>query len=545
MNKSTQSQPSSNSFGYKSWREGFVTAILRIASILGIAVLAIVLPNAATASRIFFVILYIILLAITVAPVKYSVRGLILLSTIFAIGVYSMLTLNPFGGSIFFIAFITLAALLFDQRIDIVSLAAGILALAAAAILNYFGVLRYETQASAAAPAQWIGYGIVFTATSVALIIAINQFKKEYTDAAKGMQNTFQTLASEREQWENRFLERTSDLELRDAQTRSAALIAKALTETQDIQELMELSARLISDQLGYYHAGLYLLDERHKNAFLQASSSAAGKQLIGQGFPIEPDRLNPFNQVVQQNRPCLVSDAENANFVRDINFPLTRSRMILPLTIRNDVIGIMDVHSEQQRPFTLRDVELIQPLAYLVAVSIDNIHLMNETRNLARQLEASSSVQIRQTWTKLTSRRKSSYQYTPAGVRPIFTGNRSDQTGGLFVPLILHGQNIGQITLKRKSAAPWSERERILVEKVATQVTLALENSRLVDETQKSALRDKVIANTSARVRQTLDVESVLRTAATELRRVFDLKEAEISIGTEQVENAIPSEKA
>ncbi|MBI5951237.1 MAG: GAF domain-containing protein [Chloroflexi bacterium] len=544
MNRTTQPQPSTNSVNYKSWREGFVTAILRIASILGIAVLAIVFPNAAIASRIFFVVLYVILLAITVAPVKYSVRALILLSTIFAIGVYSMLTLNPFGGSIFFIAFITLAALLFDQRIDIVSMAMGILALAAAAILNYFGVLRYGTQASAA-PAQWAGYGIVFTATSVALIIAINQFKKEYADAAKGMQNTFQTLANEREQWENRFLERTSDLELRDTQTHSAALISKALTEMQDIPDLVELTARLISDQIGYYHAGLYLLDERHKNAFLQASSSAAGKQLIGQGFPIEPDRLNPFNQVVQQNRPCLVSDAENANFVRDINFPLTRSRMILPLTIRNDVIGILDVHSEQLQSFTLRDVEMIQPLADLVAVSIDNIRLMNQTRNLARQLEASSSAQIRQTWTKLTSRRKSSYQYTPAGVRPIFTGNRSDQTGGLLVPLVLHGQNIGQITLKRKSAAPWSERERILVEKVATQVTLALENSRLVDETQKSALRDKVIANTSARVRQTLDVESVLRTAATELRRVFDLKEAEISIGTDQVENAIPSEKA
>jgi hypothetical protein len=35
--------------------------------------------------------------------------------------------------------------------------------------------------------------------------------------------------------------------------------------------------------------------------------------------------------------------------------------------------------------------------------------------------------------------------------------------------------------------------------------------------------------------VRETLDVESVVRTAATELRKVFDLKEAEILIGTTQ----------
>jgi hypothetical protein len=41
------------------------------------------------------------------------------------------------------------------------------------------------------------------------------------------------------------------------------------------------------------------------------------------------------------------------------------------------------------------------------------------------------------------------------------------------------------------------------------------------------------MIANISSRVRETLDVDAVVRTAALELRRVFDLKEAEVSIGT------------
>jgi K+-sensing histidine kinase KdpD len=116
---------------------------------------------------------------------------------------------------------------------------------------------------------------------------------------------------------------------------------------------------------------------------------------------------------------------------------------------------------------------------------------------------------------------------------------NKQDNPDGLRVPLILHGENIGNILLKRKgSTTAWSERERVLVEKVAAQVALALENSRLVDETQKNAIRDQVIANISSRVRETLDIESVLRTATTELRRAFDLKEAEISIGVPQAEN-------
>jgi GAF domain-containing protein len=211
----------------------------------------------------------------------------------------------------------------------------------------------------------------------------------------------------------------------------------------------------------------------------------------------------------------------------------------MLPITVRSNVIGLLDMHSDQPQAFTTQDAEVLQTLADLVAISIDNVRLINETKNLVHQLEANTSAQTRETWTKFTSRRKPAYQYTPAGVRPLFASTQQDNLDGLQVPLMLHGQNIGNIMLKRKGAsAAWSERERILVEKVANQVALALENSRLVDETQKNALRDQMIANISARVRETLDVESVLRTATTELRRVFDLKEAEISIGTPQAEN-------
>ncbi|MBI3162556.1 MAG: GAF domain-containing protein, partial [Chloroflexi bacterium] len=168
-----------------------------------------------------------------------------------------------------------------------------------------------------------------------------------------------------------------------------------------------------------------------------------------------------------------------------------------------------------------------------LVAISIDNVRLIDETKSLVSQLGVTTSMQTRETWAKYTIRQRPAYQYTPEGVRPLFSNARLEDKEGLHIPLILHGQKIGGIMLKRKGVnASWSERERVLIEKVADQVALALENSRLVDETQKNAMRNQVIANISNRVRETLDVESVIRTATTEFRRVFDLKEVEISIG-------------
>jgi len=532
----------SGSFDYKGWRENFIVTILRIACVLGITIIAASFPTATTTDRVLFISLYIILLAITVVRVNYSTRAFTLLFMVFIVGVNSILAWGPWlDGSVFFIAFIVLSALLFDQRVDIIALAVSIFTFLLIGTLEQLGIYQFMSpDVPVTGLIDWAAYTIDFSIISIILVIAISQLKKEFSHLAQSMQNTFQTLTTERAQLEDRVRERTDELASRAVQLRSSASVSRTIAEIQDVSNLMETATKLTSEQFGYYQVGLYLLDERKKTAFLQSASSATGKELIGQGFRVEPDRLNPINQVVEYNRPYITSDMDNPNFVRDANFPLTRSRMILPLTVRNDVIGILDMHSDQPRSFNMQDAEVLQTLADLVAISIDNVRLINETKNLVRQLEANTSAQTQETWTKFTRRHKPAYQYTPAGVRPVFVSKHDDDKEGMRIPLVLHGQNIGNILLKRKGAsASWSERERILVEKVADQVALALENNRLVDETRKSAFRDQIIANVSARVRENLEVESVLRTATTELRRVFDLKEAEISIGILQAENA------
>ena len=530
----------SSAFDYIGWREQFIITVLRIACVLGAALIATSFPTASATDRVLFPSLYLILLAITVLKTPYSVRAASLLLMIYIIGTNSLLSWGPWlDGSIFFIAFTILAALLFDNRIDLIALILSALTFVTLGVLQQLGI--YEPSAKGVPPTiatDWAAYTVDFSIVSAIILVATNQFKKALTQVIFEMQNAFNSLTTEREKLEDRVRERTEELEARAIQLRAATSVTRTIAGIQDISELLSETTRLITDEFGYYHSGLYLLDERKRTAFLQASSSATGKSLIGQGFRIEPNKLNMTNLVIEQRRPQIAMDVGDANFIRDPNFPLTRSRIMLPLTVRGQVIGILDIHSDQPRTFDGQDAEVLQTLADLVAISIDNVRLIDETKSLIYELESNTTLQTRETWSKFTSRHKPAYQYTPAGVRPLFSKIKTEKADGLHVPMILHGQNIGNIVLKRKGiSSTWSERERILVEKVAAQVALALENSRLVDETQKNAMRNQVIANISSRVRETLDVESVVRTATTELRRVFDLKEAEISIGAPQPE--------
>lgn len=530
--------PVSPSYDYRKWRENFMLAILRASVVLGVFLIAFSFGGSSAIVRYLYILLYAVVFGVTALPVAYEIRAYVFLGVVFVIGINSVLHWGPWlDGSVFFLAFIALAALLFDNRADVAALVLSAAAFLILAVLQVGGILPLQTDnpiVRGTTLFDWLAYMIDLLVPGTIIVVAVARFKREFDAVVRRLQDAFRQVTEERARLETRVQERTEELEARNAQLRASTIVARGVAEIRDIHELMDAIANLTAAQFGYPHIGLYLLDETKKTAFLQASSSARGKELVGQGFRIEPSRRDPFFAVVEKNL-YLVSDSESDAYFRDSNFPQTRSRLILPLTTRGNVLGLLDIHSDKPRAFSPQDAEILQTMADLAAVSIDNARLLNETKNLVSQLEASIASRTRETWSKFASRKTPGYQYTPAGVRPIFSKKTPsrEEGEGLNVPLTLHGQKIGLLRLKRKGVfASWSEREKVLVEKIADQVALALENSRLVEEAQRSALRDQLIAATSSRVRETLDIESVVRTAAAELRKVFDVKEAEIVVG-------------
>lgn len=527
-------------FDLKEWREQFIRIVLRIASILGIVMIGVSFPTASFTDRILFISLYLILLGITLLPTSYIYRAYLLLAMIGVVGVNAIAAWGPWAdGSIFLLTTVVLGSLLLDNRTDIVVLVSSFLFILIFALLDLQGSLSLAApNAPKTSLATWGIYIVDYVIAGVIITTAANMLKSAFSNVASQMLIAFQSLSVERQNLEEKVQERTAELETRMTQLRASTLTARAIAETQELSELLINAANLIAERFEYYHVGIFILDEQKRNAYLQASSSEIGKSMLGQLFRIEPDRKNPLSTAIETNRVLITSDLDKSNFVRDPNFPITRSRMIIPLSVRGNQIGIIDIHSDQPRAFSSEDAEILQTLADLTAISFDNVRLLAETRNLLSQLEASTAIQTQRTWTKFTSRQKSAYQYTPAGVRPIFSQEKVSGSDGLYMPIVLHGQEIGRIKLKKRkgTASEWSERERDLVEKISNQVALALENSRLVDEAQKNALRNQMIASFSTNVRETLDGDAVIRTAATELRKVFDLKEAEIVIGQAEI---------
>jgi GAF domain-containing protein len=92
--------------------------------------------------------------------------------------------------------------------------------------------------------------------------------------------------------------------------------------------------------------------------------------------------------------------------------------------------------------------------------------------------------------------------------------------------------ENWQYFALQRKAAFQrWTSHEEAIANEVAAQTALALENIRLVERTKKRVNREQALSRISARIRETLDLDVVLRTSAREIQRALNLQEAEIRL--------------
>jgi GAF domain-containing protein len=176
-------------------------------------------------------------------------------------------------------------------------------------------------------------------------------------------------------------------------------------------------------------------------------------------------------------------------------------------------------------------DVDVLQTLADQVAVAMENARLLGESQTAFMQLEAVSTVRTREAWSKKLQDQKHAFTYTPLGVR---AEGPSSETGGhkLKAPIGLRGQEIGSISLARKDDLGWSKIDEELIQDVAYQVGLAVDNLRLLEDAQQRAKQEQTIGELATRFSQSLDIDSLLQTAARELGQIPDVSEVSVFIG-------------
>ena len=97
-----------------------------------------------------------------------------------------------------------------------------------------------------------------------------------------------------------------------------------------------------------------------------------------------------------------------------------------------------------------------------------------------------------------------------------------------------LRDQIIGQISVE--STADWTTEQKNLIDAVATQAAIALENARLVNESRQIATRERMLAEINTKIWASTTIDGVLQTAIKELGRRLDASSATIELNIDDL---------
>jgi GAF domain-containing protein len=91
--------------------------------------------------------------------------------------------------------------------------------------------------------------------------------------------------------------------------------------------------------------------------------------------------------------------------------------------------------------------------------------------------------------------------------------------TSNLQLPIKVRGQMIGEFDiLTSGTTRDWTADDLAFAQALIDQVGQMIENARLLEETERLAQRERTINEINSRVRQTIDLDAILKTAVNEL---------------------------
>ncbi|MBN1812839.1 MAG: GAF domain-containing protein [Anaerolineae bacterium] len=186
---------------------------------------------------------------------------------------------------------------------------------------------------------------------------------------------------------------RTQDLERRSVQLQAAAEVSRTAISVRDLDALLSQVTHLISEQFGFYHTGIFLLDEADEYAVLQAANSAGGQRMLEEGHRLKVGKQGVVGYVTGTGEPHIVLDVgTDAVHFNNPLLPETRSEMALPLKLGAQIIGALDVQSKQEGAFDEKDATVLQTMADQLAIAIENARLLHEAQQTVHELSTAAA---------------------------------------------------------------------------------------------------------------------------------------------------------
>ena len=375
-------------------------------------------------------------------------------------------------------------------------------------------------------------------------------------------------------------------------QFETAAEIARDISSSLELDELLEKAVELIRSRFDFYHASIFLKDLPGEFVVIREATGEAGAQLKRAGHKLGIGSKSVVGFVAGKGEPLIVNDtSRDATYQPHPLLPETRAEASLPLKVGDRIVGVLDVQSKQTYAFSEENLRTLQILADQLAIAVVNTELFAETQEHLAQhrllhhitTTAASGTTLDEALQSavnglqvtlggdrvsilLADREKKALEVRAAvgyasGVFDLRIPMGSGITGWaaahrrtlrinnvlqdtryiegspntrseMAIPLVYRSELLGVLNVESEQVAAYAENDEELLGTLGGSLAAIIANARLLEQIRAQAERERILFEISDKIRRTTDMETILTTTVSELTRAVGANRAWIKIG-------------
>jgi len=376
-------------------------------------------------------------------------------------------------------------------------------------------------------------------------------------------------------------------------QFETAAEIARDISSSLDLDELLLKAVELIRFRFDFYHAAVFLTDLPGEFVVIREATGEAGAQMKRMGHKLGIGSKSVVGFVAGKGKPLVVNDtSREATYFANPLTPKTLAEAAIPLKVGDRIVGVLDVQSNRAYAFSNDNLRILQILADQLAIAVINTELFAETQeHLAQHRLLHHITTTAASGTTLDEALQSAVnglQVTLGGDRvsilladrekkilevraavgyaedvfalriPIGDGitgwagahrrtlrvndvlqdiryieGSPNTRSEMAIPLLYRSELLGVLNVESEQLAAYAENDEELLGTLGGSLAAIIANARLLEQIRAQAERERVLFEISDKIRRTTDMQTILATTASELTRALGASSARIKLGT------------
>ncbi len=388
------------------------------------------------------------------------------------------------------------------------------------------------------------------------------------------------------------------DSRQRAIQLGSAAEIARDISSSLHLDELLQKSVNMIRDRFNFYHASVFLIDPSGEYAIVRESTGEAGAQLKRNGHKLGVGSKSTVGYVTGRGETLVIENTEkDATYYANPLLPDTRAEAAVPLKVGERILGALDIQSTKAHAFTEDVLQTIYIIADQLAVAVINTELFADTQeHLSQQrllqhitTSAASGTTLEEALrgavqglqvtlggdriaimlmdrdhqnltigsavgysdedlaeiivpvgsgiTGTVARTKKPIRINDTQSDPRYIAISTNTRSELAVPLLFRNEVLGVLNVESERLNAYNEEAEEMLGTLAGSLAAIIANARLLQQVRRQAERERTLYEVTSRIRRSTDIQTILSTTADELTKAMGARRAKIKIAIDETE--------